>query len=808
MMNICKTLLRRVPGLMMLLACIGLTYAQNTTPAVITGKIRTSNGLPAGYVSVTVAGTRIGTQSDSTGTYRIELRTTGTVTLDVHALGVARQSRSVTVIPGHQHIQDFVIDMTSEQLQEVLVSARRDRYNPQQPSPTLRLDGPLIEIPQNIQVVSNTMLSDQQVISMSDGAIRNVSGAVRQEHWGNLYTNIIMRAKQIQAFRNGFNVVSSFWGPLTEDMSFIDHIEFVKGPAGFMLANGEPSGLYNVVTKKPTGETKGEVTVTLGDYQLYRTTLDLDGRLDKPGRLLYRLNVAAQTKGSHRANEFDNRYVVAPVVAYRLDDRTALTVEYNWQRARMSDVGSYYVFGPASRGYASLPRNFTMLPEGLEPTVIEDQSLLVNLIHQLSADWRITAQAYYLRYDQVGSSLWPQSTMSDDGRIIRGVGIWDALSEMSLGQVFITGTLRTGAVRHRILAGVDIGKKDYWADWGQSHALDTANGGEFDVFNPHLGVPVNGYPVFDRTTGLKARAALAGGIITQEYRGVYLQDELGFFANRLRLTLAGRLSAVSQRTWGGDPYRASRFTPRVGLSWSIDPNTAVYALYDQAFIPQSGRIYGGGKVEPIVGNNQELGVKRNWAGGAWNTALSVYRILRENELTADPVHSTPSDSYSIVLGQQVTRGIEFDLRGRLAPGLSLIANYAYTNAEVTEVAEGVTDYEPGDDLLEYVANTANAWLTYQLPRGPLKHLGASAGFTWLWDRKTSAYGGEGGHDLPDYFRLDAGLFWENQRLRITANVFNVLDAYLFSGSYYPFNTAYYWQSEPPRNARLSIAYKF
>ena len=42
-------------------------------------------------------------------------------------------------------------------------------------------------------------------------------------------------------------------GPLTEDMSMVERIEFVKGPAGFMLANGDPSGFYNVVTKKPSG---------------------------------------------------------------------------------------------------------------------------------------------------------------------------------------------------------------------------------------------------------------------------------------------------------------------------------------------------------------------------------------------------------------------------------------------------------------------------------------------------------------------------------------------------------------------------
>ncbi|KAF5279852.1 hypothetical protein FQR65_LT15214 [Abscondita terminalis] len=68
-----------------------------------------------------------------------------------------------------------------------------------------------------------------------------------------------MRGSQIQAFRNGMNVVSSFWSPLSEDMSTVERIEFVKGPAGFMMSSGDPAGIYNVVTKKPTAENKGEV---------------------------------------------------------------------------------------------------------------------------------------------------------------------------------------------------------------------------------------------------------------------------------------------------------------------------------------------------------------------------------------------------------------------------------------------------------------------------------------------------------------------------------------------------------------------
>jgi hypothetical protein len=46
-------------------------------------------------------------------------------------------------------------------------------------------------------------------------------------------------------------------------------------------------------------------------------------------------------------------------------------------------------------------------------------------------------------------------------------------------------------------------------------------------------------------------------------------------------------------------------------------------LYDQAFVPQSGRLANGNKVQPLTGNNIEFGVKRDWAAGV-GTALCLY----------------------------------------------------------------------------------------------------------------------------------------------------------------------------------------
>jgi iron complex outermembrane recepter protein len=774
----------------------------------IKGTVRTSDQQPAAYVNVLLKGTSRGATTDTHGNYIIKNVSAGSYTLIISFIGLETLELPVDVVAAQTTVvPEILLTESAQELSQVVVSAHRESYKVDQASSSLRLNTPLIEAPQNIQVVTADMLDDQQVISMSDGLIRNVSGAVRLEHWGDLYTNITARGGQVQAFRNGFNVVNSFWGPLTEDMSFVDHVEFVKGPAGFMLSNGDPAGLYNVVTKKPTGQNKGEVSFTLGSFDLLRSALDLDGEISRDGKLLYRLNLSAQNKKSHRANEFNNRYVIAPVISYQLDEKTKLTLEYTYQQANMSDVGSYYVF--SKDGFGKLPVDFTALAPGMPETKIRDHSVFVNLQHDLNNNWKVTGQLARFNYQQQGTSMWP-STVNADGTVIRAVSSWDAKSTMTMGQVFINGEVTTGSVHHRILSGLDLANKEYFADWGQYHQLDST-GHEFNTLDPDYGVPYKGYPQFDySSTPLEQRAQAAGGTMDQRYSGFYLQDELGFFDNKVRLTLAGRYTYVQQSEWGDKPKRAKHFTPRAGLSISLSKHTSAYALYDQAFIPQSGTITGGGEVKPITGSNIEFGVKRDWAGGRWNSTLAVYRILKENELTTDP-DSPPASGLSIVLGQKRSQGIEFDLKGTIINGLNLVANYAYTDSRVTSVANttNALPVEEGDIVPGFSKHTVNSWLTYKIQSGVLKGAGVSAGFTYLAGRETYwDPSPDPDNTLPDYFKLDGGLFWENDKLKITANVFNILDQYLYTGSYYKWLDAYYWQTDPPRNVRMSVSYSF
>ncbi len=770
---------------------VSTAFAQSGT---IRGTVTTSDGHPAENVSVGIKNSTIGTVTNESGHFQLNVKA-GSYTLRVSAVGLQAEEKPVTVTKGNI-VVDFMLKESASNLQEVSISDRKHKYKVDQPSNSLRLNEPLVQIPQNIQVVTADQIKDQQIYNMLEGASRNVSGLTMQEHWGN-YARIDARGDRLAPFRNGVNLEAD-WGPLNEDMAFVDRIEFVKGPAGFMLANGNPSGFYNVVTKKPTGVNRESFEFSAGSYNNYRATADFDGVLTKNGKLQYRLNLMGQMAQDWRPYDFTNHFGVAPVLRYKFDDKNTITAEYTYQYQRMNAFGTAYLF--STKGYASLPRNFTNAPANSPATNIYDQSAYLNYEHKFSDKWKFTAQGSYFNYKQVGYSYWINS-IKDNGDVDRNLGLWDASNRIKNLQAYVNGELTTGFIKHRILGGADLGDKYYIADYNRSISLDPTT--PFNIFNPNNGpVPIAD---FDRSEPLSERGL--GSATSQKYQSVYVQDELGFLDQKLRLTLAGRFTHAIVV----DPYAGTsasrKVTPRIGVSYSLDPNTSLYGVYDQAFIPQTGNIFGGGSVKPITGNNLEGGIKRDWFNGKWSTSVSIYRILKNNQLVADP--ERPNTPYVVQLGQTKTSGVEFDARGEIINGLSLMINYAYTNSRISK------DTDPdnvGNPVPGFAKHVTNAWLTYRLQSGDLKGLGFSAGYQWQLDRLPWSLG-TGTSDLPNYFRVDAGTSYQWKRFNIAVNVNNLLDKYLYSGGHEDYlnaegKTVYTWQAESPRAVRASIGYSF
>ncbi|MCJ8152958.1 TonB-dependent siderophore receptor [Chryseobacterium sp. SSA4.19] len=693
----------------------------------------------------------------------------------------------------------------SNDIEEVIVNGKYyKKYVEKEGSSSMRLDEELIKIPQNVSIITNRALEDQQVTTLSDGVLRNVAGAQRLEHWGDMYTRVNMRGSRAAAFMNGVNVTSN-WGPLSEDMSFVDHIEFIKGPSGFLMSNGEPSGIYNIVTKKPTGQSlNGSARVTLGSFNMYRGETDIDTKITD--KVAFRLNLMAQNKKSFRDYEFNDRYIINPSLKVNLTDKTILTAEYIYQKAKMSEVGSAYVY--SFEGYGTKPVEFTVSDPGIDPTNVTNNTVNVNLQHKFNENWKLTTQLTYVNEYTMGSDIWPGVFISDT-KFIRNLNFWEASNIMKFGQAFLNGYIKSGSVSHKILAGLDLGSKKYLADWTKAYGLDT-QANPFDLNSTTYSTPSNGYPHFTDDGKSLLERATPYGTIEQEYTGLYLQDELGFFNDALRLTLAARYTNVKENSYG-TKTEANRITPRVGLSYSIDTDMSLYALYDQAFSPQSGLFRDGTTAKPITGNNIEVGAKKDWFGGKWNTTLSLYNINKDNAITTDP--TDPSGMFSILLGKTRVQGAEFDLKGQIVKGFNAIFNYAFTENKFTETTAKATK---GDKVPGYAKHTINGWLNYTFTEGNLEGFGLSFGGTFLGGRSSWNWGSTNAPlEMNDYLKFDAGLSWENTKFRVGLNVFNLFDRYLYSGSSINFTMAdntqrggYYYQAEAPRNFRLSIGYKF
>ncbi len=751
----------------------------------ISGTVTNETGGPLEYVNINLEGTPKGTTTNKSGVYRIDNVPPGQYYLIFSMVGYESRKIVVEVAANQtEKVSPLTMAVEEKRLAEVIVTDDRYRYVANKVSPSLRQRIEIAKLPQNIQIVDSDLLQDQQVTSIMEGVIRNVSGVTMAEHWGH-FANLRMRGFRLPAFRNGINVSDS-WGPLSEDMALIEQIEFVKGPSGFMLAAGEPGGFYNVVTKKPTDKTIATANLMLGSYDFYRGSVDFGGKLTDDGKILYRLNGLYQTADTHRGDENAQRLAIAPALTYNLSNRTSFTAELNYQQAE-SYIGSAYVFAPTEAGFGSVGRNFKMTDTDYPATDISETAIYLNFQHQFSENWHGTVQLSHLNYNQEGNSAWVNS-VSDNGDAFRSISKWDALSLGYYAQAFVNGKVQTGPVSHTILAGFDYTDKEYWADFFE-RADDTV---AFNIFNPTYG-RIQAVR-FDRSLEVQDRSEDPWDGFTT--RAFYLQDQFGFMDDRIRLTLAGRYTHIDTE---GKDEDDKIFTPRVGLSVDILPDLTVYGLYDQSFLPQPGTTFDGEAFDEENAYDIEGGIKKSFFDGKVRATLGAFFITKENVLVADPENAF----FSLQLGEVQSNGIEFDVQGEIIDGLNVVLNYAHTNVEITE--DEANPENVGDRVAGHARHMTNGWFTYNFTENSfLSGFGVSLGYQYQIDRSTWNWGADNDALLPDYFRLDGGVFWGNEKLRVQLNVNNILDEYLYSGA--PFGNYVYWQSEPGINGRVSLTY--
>ncbi|MEM6426103.1 MAG: TonB-dependent receptor, partial [Cyanobacteria bacterium P01_D01_bin.128] len=151
--------------------------------------------------------------------------------------------------------------------------------------------------------------------------------------------------------------------------------------------------------------------------------------------------------------------------------------------------------------------------------------------------------------------------------------------------------------------------------------------------------------------------------------------------------------------------------------------------------------------------------------------LAYFDITKQNVLTTDPNNLFAS----VATGEQRSQGIELDIVGQILPGWNIIANYAYTDARITEDNTNPV----GNRLFNSPRHSAGLWTTYQIQQGDLQGLGFGLGFNYVGNRAGDL---ANTFEADGYFLTNAALFYERKDWRFGLNINNLFDANYISST--------------------------
>lgn len=679
-------------------------------------------------------------------------------------------------------------------LDEVVVTGQRQAY---------RNDVPLAETPQSISVLDRELLDDAGVTRLAD-ALDLTASIARQNNFGGLWEAFAVRGfagdENLPSgyLVNGFNAGRGFGGP--RDASGIERIEVLKGPNAAVFGRGEPGGTVNLVTKRPSFESAGSVGVSAGRFDTYRG--DVDWNVPLGDALAVRFVGFYEDAGSFRDTLETERWGGTPSLLWRLSERTTLTYELEFSRQEI----------PFDRGVVApngqlglVPRSRFLGEPGDGPLEAEATGHQLQLQHDFSKDWSALIGAGYRETSLDGFSSEAElaanrQRLNADGRTLsRQRRFRDYDAEHTVFRAELSGRFATGALEHRLLVGADHDAFDNDQVFRRYRPPTLAGnpspaaGYVIDIFAPAYGA----FP-------LPATTPQTDRLDEQRAWGAYLQDHVRF-GERLHARAGVRyddysFDAVNRlngaRSSGGD----SRLSPQAGVVFDVTPHATLYAAYGEGFRANSGADVAGRPFEPEESRSGEIGARVSFANGALTATLAVFTMKKKNVLTADPANP----GFSIAIGAARSRGVEFDVNGRLPGDVDLWFSYAYVDAEATR---DVLDpnfalaIRAGDRLINVPEHTASAQLSREFTIGGLRfsagasvlHVGRRLGETATT------------FDLPSYTIANVFAAWSpTERLELRARLDNAFDE-----TYYQNSFSRLWVAPgAPRRGTVALRWSF
>lgn len=692
-----------------------------------------------------------------------------------------------------------------------------------------RINAPIADTPQSVISLNQEFLKDVNPTNFAD-ALRFVSGVTKSA--GEYIGDVTIRGITTQAigFRDSVSDdlnININTGITLPDPIEVERLEVIKGPTGAIYGAHGFGGVINRVSKRPLEQRRTEIGSEYmyyrNDEAFYRATIDTTGPIDADKKWLYRFLGAYQDGENHTHGRYGKQTLIG-TLEYRPTPDTSI-----WGRARRSKdriFAAQDLFTDSQRNmpFNDLPKyayvgNFyeddqvdygdvTALEFG---ATHEFQLLgqrwharLLGRFNDVSQQRRtyIASGGFFYRDGlplKVGTAdmstanaTWAQARAAgyDDIREnIQRRDLRNGESESSSYNFDLTGELQLGPTRHQLLLYTGMADGDtfihrFRENWIAAKPSLLKN----SPTNIRPSEALNNQPV-----------TLAGEwntTATEQYHFA-VQDNMSMLDNRL--ILVGALRYDSGTTGVVDHFantvlpdeKTSNWTPSYGVVGKPYKGVSLFYNRSETFQPQGGVNQSGQRLRPLVGENNEFGVKLDLMQNRLVMTGSYFDMSQENSFLKVIHPDGTFDFVQVPLSE--TKGWEIDLAAQPTDNLTLMVSYQWIDAR-TQNGLGRNNV-PQD-------GTYKALGKYSFRKGAAK--GLELGLSYEYVNDTRPGDSANNFFLPGFELFGAFASYQKNNWRLQLNVENLTDEWYIAGT----AAQQFMRSGPPTNYKLSVRYVF
>lgn len=618
----------------------------------------------------------------------------------------------------------------------------------EQPIGLLNMDVPLKYLPVTVSRLDAKVLERKHIVNMED-AVRFLPGVTLSSNQ--------LGAFQRYSVRGSSDVVFAFNGIRDErtllntvpfgDLSTVESIEVIKGPAAIMSGHSVMGGVINIIQKKASADFTANASLSYGSWNQKEATIGFGGKLVGP--VNYRANIHYGTGDGYREVNSD-RFSGLFAIGTQIGTKGYLegNVSFNDDHYRTEIGGAptmpsdIFVTGTDTKLAGSGERNPMADYHNVYGDFANNKMRRRNVdtrfqyTHELT-DWMKFRETFSYGHSNLDYSCVENMQYRTSDKPIYD---WYYLGKNDKKTYIELDSLRSGdplsfnpdsytfTNTAELTGKIDAGSiiNHYTFGWNYSFFNYTNYTGynDGDVWGPGLNqmLPLNGSHTVRNWWDSKVSSAAISEYITH---GLYLHDVFEI-NEHWKGMLGGRLDfynykkATATTTDGRQEYddanrtdwkrvKTTAFTYRAGMVYLPIPEVSIYAsaasyfkpnvtMYDKntLYMDRNGKFFNPDQVDgevykPEKGNQFEVGARYELSR-MLEVNASVFYILKYNmvkkigELPVEEDGATVIKNVQAQIGRAASKGFDIDLTLRPVSTLQIVGGLGWSDYRIIESA--------------------------------------------------------------------------------------------------------------------------